>query len=1553
MKKLNAESVCLAILVTLLCPLTAVQASTEPADSVVFCGVGHEQWRRDHIRPASKRPANLNVGAPRTVRMIYFLPNDRPYRQEIVDSMKVRIRQVQSFFIDQMEANGYGRRALRIETDTQGEPMVHRLNGQHPDSHYLDNTHVVYDEIDPAYDIERNIYVVVVDNSIDAIGIGGGRRAGGTGGRRGKSGGSALVPGDLIFDTVAHELGHACGLSHDFHDGSYIMSYGPGQSRLSACHAEFLSVHPYFNPNIPVDFEQKDDLPTIELISSRAYPAGSQRVSIHVKAIDSNGLSQVLLFGRTMPPHFAASFLEVIACRGLDGQREAIIEFEYDGSVPSALSSSLAESVAHPIRVAAIDRKGNERSASLVLAETSPHQVATLEWHESGVSSVVFSPGAPILATGSRDRTITIWHTGTSKPIAALRGHKSVVNSVAFSSDGATLASASSDQTIRLWNLTKTAEIGRLIGHSKGVRSVAFRGSDEDNLASGSDDGAVILWDLATRKPIFTRYGHVSGVNSVSFSPDGSILASGSRDGTVILWDVASGDQTATLEGHAYGVNSVSFSPDGAALASGSSDDKVILWDVETRNQIGTLEGHNGNVNSVSFSAGGALLATGGQDGTVILWDVLTREKITTFGYPGEVLSVSSSAGGALLAAGGRDGGVGLWDVSEWAGPRPFALEIVSGDGQQGTPGAPLAKRLVVEVRDQYGDLLPDARVRFAVTAGDGQLSGRFAVEHTTTDAEGRAGLILTLGPYPGMNAVGVSIRGLELARFTAEGVGVTVDKMDDVHRTWHLPKGASVRLGKGGLGGAGNRVLAYSADGRYLAAASDIGVWLYEAATFRALALLPSDRAVHSVAFSLDGTLAAGMGGRVELWEAETGERIGTLSHTGRGKITAVAFSPDGTTLVAMSTDDVIMLWDWETERLIGSWQAGRVDATQVSPVAFSPDGTRLVSGSSDGAVRLWDAATLGEVATLRGHTGAVNSVLYSPDGALLASVGGFSGNRGWHDFTIRLWDAATLREVARLRGHTGGVYSLSFSPDGATLVSCSRDRTVRLWDVATRTSITTMEHTSVVNSVLFSPDGATLVLGADNGVWLHDMEMGNVVELPGHDGPFWSNSLALSPEGALLATASEGSGDYEIKLWDLMTVQPAGTLKGLEAVTAVAFSSDGALLAAGALSNGSRSDPTAMIWNVETRIAVGPLKGGYGDGVTAVLFSPDGALLATGTRSGKVALWNVETRELIAVLEGHTSGGRVEALSFSPDGALLASGGFDRTVILWDVAAQEAIAGLEGYSGRSRISAVSFSPDGSLLATAAATIKLWDVDAREQIATLEAAGTGKSLSFSRDGTLLACGAYRQIKLWDVATRRVSSILDLNNAALATSVILSPDGILISGMSDGTILLWDLQPAPQTLDKASGDEQEGAAGAALAESFVVKVRDQNGNPLEGVEVTFAVSAGGGRLFPETAVTDSSGRASTTLTLGTEPGTNIVAATVSGIQGSVRFTAKALATPDFDGDGTVGFSDFVQFAGKFGLSQGDTGFDARFDLDGNGAVGFSDFLIFAGAFGKS
>ncbi len=157
---------------------------------------------------------------------------------------------------------------------------------------------------------------------------------------------------------------------------------------------------------------------------------------------------------------------------------------------------------------------------------------------------------------------------------------------------------------------------------------------------------------------------------------------------------------------------------------------------------------------------------------------------------------------------------------------------------------------------------------------------------------------------------------------------------------------------------------------------------------------------------------------------------------------------------------------------------------------------------------------------------------------------------------------------------------------------------------------------------------------------------------------------------------------------------------------------------------------------------------------------------------------------------------------------------------------------------------------------------------------------------------------------------------------------------------------------AHPALLKVSGYNQQGASGVTLAQPFVVAVQDENGSAVEGVQVTFTVTEGGGTLSSTTVPTDANGQASTTLTLGSQPGPNTVEATVDGFE-PVTFTATGKEVhADFDGDGTVGFADFVQFAAQFGLSQDDAGYEARYDLDEDGMIGFGDFVIFAKAFGK-
>ena len=413
-----------------------------------------------------------------------------------------------------------------------------------------------------------------------------------------------------------------------------------------------------------------------------------------------------------------------------------------------------------------------------------------------------------------------------------------------------------------------------------------------------------------------------------------------------------------------------------------------------------------------------------------------------------------------------------------------------------------------------------------------------------------------------------------------------------------------------------------------------------------------------------------------------------GVKARLGKGRISEIQYSPDGTRL-AVASSIGIWLYDTSTGQEVDLF-AGHI--AWVNSVAFSPDGSTLATGNHDNTIRLWDAKTGAHIRTLHGHTNDVESVAFSLDGTTIAS--------GSADDTIRLWDAKTGAHIRTLHGHSQTVYSVAFSPDGTTLASGSHDTSIRLWDAKTGATIRTIageDSWAVINSVVFSPDGTTFASGGlDGTIRLWDAKMGvHIRTLHGHTNEV--ESVAFSPDGTTLAT---GSWDDTIRLWDAKTGAHIRTIDGDSwAVYSVAFSPDGTTLA-------SASRREIRLWDAKTGAHIRTIAGDSW-AVYSVAFSPDATTLATGSWSG-IRLWDAKTGAHIRTIDGQ---GTVNSIAFSLDGTTIASGSYDNTIRLWDAKTGAHIRTLHGHT--SDVESVAFSPDGTTLASGSSdgTVLLWDL--------------------------------------------------------------------------------------------------------------------------------------------------------------------------------------------------------------------------------------------------
>jgi WD40 repeat protein len=283
------------------------------------------------------------------------------------------------------------------------------------------------------------------------------------------------------------------------------------------------------------------------------------------------------------------------------------------------------------------------------------------------------------------------------------------------------------------------------------------------------------------------------------------------------------------------------------------------------------------------------------------------------------------------------------------------------------------------------------------------------------------------------------------------------------------------------------------------------------------------------------------------------------------------------------------------------------------VHSVAWSPDGTALASGSADITVQIWDATDGKVTTTYKGHTSLVNTVAWSPDGKRIASAD--------QDGIVQVWNAASgTRQVTYERQHFSSVLAVAWAPDGKQIASCGMDGTIQIWNAQDGIFFSKYgKQTSNINAVGWSPDGKRIAFGGnDDLVQVWDVSTTNGQFLRAYEGhSLWVNAVIWSPDGKLIAS---GSNDTTVQVWNAADGKPIITYKGHTAsVYTVAWSPDGKQIASGS------GDDTVQIWNAADGKPIATYTG-HKSSVYTVAWSPNGKQIASGSKDMTVQIWSMK---------------------------------------------------------------------------------------------------------------------------------------------------------------------------------------------------------------------------------------------------------------------------------------------------------------------------------------
>lgn len=581
--------------------------------------------------------------------------------------------------------------------------------------------------------------------------------------------------------------------------------------------------------------------------------------------------------------------------------------------------------------------------------------------------AVAFSPDGKKMASVGKRGLVRLWDVKSGKELIKTQKHTGWSFGIAFAPDGKTFATAGED-SIRLWDVATRIELRSFQQPDDQIRGnypVAFS-SNGKTLAAGAGK-TIRLWNLETDgKPLVIENAHGREVVSIAFTPDAKTLITsgfhleriepGLRHavGQIRYWDAITGKQLRELqsEDSQLGYCSLALSKNGTILAC-MDNDSIRIWDAKSGKLIRTIAEHQNffwpSTHGLAISPDGKTLAVRARDGAARLFDVATGKSLLekSESHSDVVLSVQYSPDGKTIATGSADGTVRLWNPSTGKQVRLLLPEkrwvrsvLFTPDGKTLIAGCEAwdsnssryygaVSMFNVQTGRKLREIDLPSRGMAAALSADGKLLAAASGFGVDDPDDPSVCIIHILDVATGKKLAQLRGHTLDVVQmaFSLDGKHLVSVSRDKTVRRWNVADGKQQKS----FAISSNSSSTFSPDGEYVFTGSRVRLengkysgklhkWDLASgkqglvveipgSVPRSMAMSPNGRIVASYLLPLSD-LDRSFEGSITLWESATGRELIKFQLTD-GRVTSLAFSPDGNTLVTGMDRGTALTWD------------------------------------------------------------------------------------------------------------------------------------------------------------------------------------------------------------------------------------------------------------------------------------------------------------------------------------------------------------------------------------------------------------------------------------------------------------------------------------------------------------------------------------------------------------------------------------------------------------------------------------------------------------------